>query len=111
MNYSDPLYEDKLNKLNLMLYLIPVVGWVPSIWSLYQRQGNREQQSISRLSVSLSLCWLISYIVLQTSSSFTPEAYTLRLLYLNGLLTSAYIWLSLGLIWRLWQGKLIRFSN
>lgn len=104
LNNSDP-YETKLNKLQLMLYLLPVVGWIPAIWTLYHRQGNSAQKSISRISVTITLSWAIAYILLWTSSSFTPENYALRLLYLNGLLTSGYFFVSLGLIWRLWKRK------
>lgn len=106
MNNSDPFYETKLNKLQLMLYLIPVVGWIPAMWTLYHRQGNSAQKSVSRISVTLTLSWAIAYILLWTSSGFTPETYTLRLLYLNGLLTSGYIIVSLSLILRLWKQKI-----
>lgn len=105
MNDSDPFYETKLNKLQLMLYLIPVVGWIPAMWTLYHHQGNSAQKSVNRISVTLTLSWAIAYILLWTSSSFTPETYTLRLLYFNGLLTSGYIVVSLGLILRLWRRK------
>jgi hypothetical protein len=111
MNYSDPFHEDKLNKLRLMVYLVPIVGSIPALWTLYQHQGSREARSLSRLSVTLTLSWLIVYLLLWTGSSLTPETYTLRLLYLNGLLTSGYLLLSLGLMLRLWQGKLFRVSN
>jgi hypothetical protein len=42
-------------KIQLILYLIPIIGFFPSLWTLYRRQGGREQLAISRLSITLAL--------------------------------------------------------
>lgn len=111
MNNHDPFKEQKLNKFQLTIYLLPIVGWVPALWSLYIKQGNREEKAISRLSVSLTLIWLLAYSLLSVGSAQTSEFLALRLLYFNGLLTSGYLLTSLGLIIRLWQGKSVRLPG
>ncbi|NJK48748.1 hypothetical protein HC931_11700 [Candidatus Gracilibacteria bacterium] len=108
---NDLFKEQNLNKLQLSIYLLPIVGWVPSLWTLYLKPGNREQQSISRLSVTLNLFWLLSYIIFWLSATQSSEFLTLRLLYINGLLTSGYILTCLWLTIRLWQGKPVRLPG
>jgi hypothetical protein len=108
---NDPFKEQNLNKLQLSIYLLPIVGWVPALWTLYLKQGNREQKSISSLSVTLNLLWLLSYIIFWFSSTQTSEFLTLRLLYINGLFTSGYILTCLWLTIRLWQGKSVRLPG
>jgi hypothetical protein len=102
---TDPLGEQKLLRLQLMLYLFPVVGCLPSGLTLAQKQGTAEQRALSRLSLTLTLSWLVLYGLLWTSSSFVGETTSLRLLYANGLLTTGYIIACLGLMFRVWQGK------
>lgn len=102
---GDPFQEKTLHKLQLLVYLLPIIGWIPSLWTLSRRQGSAEQLSVSRLSLTLTLLWGISYGLLWLGSLQTSELFTLRLLYLNGLLTSGYILVSLGLILRVLQGK------
>lgn len=105
MNNQDPFAEQKLNKIQLIIYLIPLVGWLPAVWTLSSGQGNNEQRSISRLSVKINLIWVLFYSLLWTGYSLSSELMSLRLLYLNGLLTSGYILVCLAYIIRLWQGK------
>jgi hypothetical protein len=111
MTDNDPFKEQKLNKFQLSIYLLPIVGWLPALWTLYRKQGDREQQSVSRLSVTLTLVWLLAYSLLWLGTAQTSEFLTLRLLYLNGLLTSGYILTCLGLMIRLWQGKSVRLPG
>jgi hypothetical protein len=105
MKAQDPFYEQKLNKLQLSIYLIPFLGWILGLWTLSGNRGSREQKTVSRLSVTISLAWLLAYSLLWLGATQTTEILTFRLLYLNGLLTTAYILLCLGLMIRLWQGK------
>jgi hypothetical protein len=111
MKDKDPFNEEKLDKFQLSLYLLPIVGWVPALWTIYRKQGNREQRSLSRLSVTLNFIWLFTYVFLWLGATQTSEFLTLRLLYLNGLLTSGYILTCLGLLIRLWQGKSVRLPG
>ncbi|MEA5507358.1 hypothetical protein VB735_30560 [Halotia wernerae UHCC 0503] len=97
----------------LLLYLIPVIGFFPSLWTLYRRQSSREQQIVSRLSITLAFTWLLGYFLLATGAE-TSAFFTLRLLILNSFLTSSYFLVSVWLMFRIIQGKSSRlpgFSN
>lgn len=91
-------------KTQLLLYLIPIIGFFPSLWTLYRGQGSREQLAISRLSITLALTWLLGYLLLSTGAA-TSDFLTLRLFILNSFLTSGYFLVSVWLILRLMQGK------
>jgi hypothetical protein len=91
-------------KTQLLLYLIPIIGLFPSLWTLYRRQGSREQLAVSRLSITLALTWLLGYLLLSTGAA-TSDFLTLRLFILNSFLTSGYFLVSVWLILRLVQGK------
>ncbi len=91
-------------KTQLLLYLIPIIGFFPSLWTLYRRRGSREQLAISRLSIALALTWLLGYLLLATGAA-TSDFFTLRLFILNSFLTSSYFLVSVWLIFRLIQGK------
>lgn len=100
-------------KTQLLLHLVPIVGFFPSLWTLYRGQGSREQLAISRLSITLALTWLLSYLLLATGAA-TSDFFSLRLFILNSFLTSGYFLVSIWLILRLMQGKSGRlpgFSN
>jgi hypothetical protein len=99
-----------LQRLQLFIYLIPVFGFFPALWTLYRRQGTREQQAVSRLSVTLAFGWLLGYILLSTAAP-SSQFWTIRLLFMNSLLTSGYFLVSLGLMVRLSQGKLPRLPG
>jgi len=96
--------EVKLPPLGLLFHFVPILGFFPSLWTLYRGQGSREQIAVSRLSVSLALLWLIGSFVLHTTAE-TADFLALRLLLLNSFLTSGYFLLSLWLIIRLAQRK------
>ena len=83
--------------LHLWIYLLPIVGVVPAVWTLYrpssrsgQKQGDRERGKASRQAISLALFWLCSYALLSWGSANGSEVFSFRLLYLNTVLTSAY---------------------
>ncbi len=91
-------------KTQLLLHLIPIIGFFPSLWTLYRGQGSREQLAISRMSITLALTWLLGYLLLATGAA-TSDFFGLRLFILNSFLTSGYFLVSVWLIWRLIQGK------
>jgi hypothetical protein len=97
-------------KTQLLLHLVPIVGFFPSLWTLYRGQGNREQLAISRLSITLALTWLLSYLLLATGAA-TSDFFPLRLFILNSFLTSGYFLVSIWLILRLMQGKSSRLPG
>ncbi|MGD1922099.1 MAG: hypothetical protein ACFCAD_26310 [Pleurocapsa sp.] len=84
--------------LKLWIYLLPVVGIIPAVWTLYRitknKQTNldeyREQKKASHLSFRLSLMWLISYSSLSLGAFSASEIMSFRLLYANAILTTAY---------------------
>lgn len=110
MKELDPLENQDFKRLQLFVYLIPIIGFLPALWTLYRRQGTREQQAVSRLSVTLALGWLLGYILLLAGAQ-TSEFWTLRLLFLNSLFTSGYFLVSIGLMARLWQRKSVRLPG
>ncbi|BAZ39585.1 hypothetical protein NIES4101_55390 [Calothrix sp. NIES-4101] len=90
--------SDSTSTLQLILYMIPIVGFFPSLWTLYSRQGTKEQLMASRLSITLALAWILGYLMLATGAEQTSDFLTLRLQVLNTFLTSGYFLVSLWLI-------------
>lgn len=76
--------------LKLWIYFLPVVGIIPSVWTLYRDKGNREQQKASRIAIILIILWLSSYCCLSLGSEGTSELLRFRLLYTNALFTTGY---------------------
>ena len=106
MKNVEPTENYDLNHLQLFFYLIPVLGFFPSLWTLYQ--GDKaEQLKVSRLSVTLASSWLIGYLLLGMGAE-TSEYLSLRLLILNTFLTSGYFLVSVMLMIRLYQRKPLR---
>lgn len=67
---------------------------------------------MSRLAVTLALGWLLAYSFLWAGGvGATSQISTLRLLYLNGLLTTGYFFACFVLIARLWRGKALRLPG
>ncbi|KST63996.1 hypothetical protein [Mastigocoleus testarum] len=101
-NTNDTSYPSQY----LLLYLIPVIGFFPSLWTLYRRQGSREKLSISRLSVTLALIWVVGYIFLASgTASFNSNLFAVRLLILNSFFTSSYFLVSIWLMLRISKNK------
>ncbi len=111
MEHQD-IYENKLNRLQLLIYLIPILGCIPAFWTLYNRDNfTTQQKSVSRLSLNLTFGWLLAYMLLWAGALQTENLLTIRLLYLNGLLTSGYFLVSVALMIRLLQGKVPRLPG
>jgi hypothetical protein len=90
--------------IQLLFYLIPILGFFPSLWTLYRRRGSREQLTVCRLSIVLALTWLLGYLLLETGAA-TSDFLTLRLLILNSFLTSGYFLVSMWLMLKIVKGK------
>ncbi len=102
---------DNLDKFQLSLYLLPVVGIIPSLISLYSEYSNAQQKKVSKISTNLFVIWIFFYSILSLGSSLNNiETITLRLLYLNALLTTGYFLSCLIFTWIIWQGKIPSFS-
>ncbi|NEP03037.1 MAG: hypothetical protein F6K58_31190 [Symploca sp. SIO2E9] len=100
----------EFQQLYLYIYLVPVMGCFPALWTLYRRQGTREQQLVSRLSVTLAFIWLLSYTLL-SAGMYDSQLLILRLSFLNTILTSSYFLVSFGLMVRLWQRQSLRLPG
>lgn len=92
-------HPQKLERhLKLWIYLLPIVGTIPAVWTLYRTTKNdqtsldeyREQKKASHLSLKLSLVWLILYSSLSLGAASASEIMSFRLLYANAILTTAY---------------------
>ena len=102
----------EFEQLKLLVYLIPIIGCFPSLWTLYHHRGTREQQAASRLSITLAFSWLLGYILLSASvGAYSSQYWTIRLLLLNTMFTSGYFLVSVGLMVRLWQRKSLRLPG
>ena len=107
MKDVDPFDNPDIRHLQLYLYLTPVFGVFPALWTLYRRQGSREQLAVSRLAVTLAFGWLLGYILLAAGAG-TSESGRIPMLLANSLLTSGYFVLSISLMIRLWQRQSLR---
>ncbi|WP_009631085.1 hypothetical protein [Synechocystis sp. PCC 7509] len=112
MKNVEPTDNLDLDRLQLFFYLIPILGFFPALWTLYQgdKSKNREQLKVSRLSVTLAGSWLIGYLLLGMGAE-TSEFLSLRFLVLNTFLTSGYFLVSVILMVRLYQRKPIRLPG
>ena len=98
MNHQYHSARHTQRHLQLWIYLLPIVGVVPALWTLYKpqsrpsgdRQTHRELEKVSRQAISLALLWLSSYVLLSFGSTNVSEILSFRLLFLNTVLTSSY---------------------
>ncbi|MGF1590891.1 MAG: hypothetical protein ACFCU7_16925 [Pleurocapsa sp.] len=110
--------------LQLWIYLLPVVGVIPAIWTLYRANRNptvslkedmtnatllRQQQKMSRLAINLILIWLSSYALFSWGAGSASEIISFRLLYANAIITTGYFVICTFLMSRL--GKQSLFSR
>ncbi len=93
-----------LRRLQFFIYLLPVLGAFPASWTLYRDSGDREQRRVSRLSVMMSMVWLLGAAGLSVSSQ-QSESLFLPALLVGSLWSSGYFLISLGLMIRLWQNQ------
>ncbi len=110
MHDIDPFENPDINRLQLYLYLTPVIGFFPALWTLYRRTPSRRQKAVSRLAVSLAFGWLLGYILLGASAD-AEESLKLPLLVMNSLLTSGYFIVSVWLMVRLSQRQPLTLWN
>jgi hypothetical protein len=102
---SDPLKEKRLKQLQMYFYLIPWLGTVPALWTIYRQRGDREQQATSRLAVMLAIAWLAGNSLLWMGAMQAEEVLRFRLLFGDTLLTSGYAIACLMLMFRVWRRK------
>jgi hypothetical protein len=110
MKTPDPLENQDTRKLRLFLYLVPVLGFFPALWTLYRGQRDEREEAVSRVAVILAFAWLSGYTLL---SAIAPESdlLTIRLLVTNSVLTSGYFLVNIWLMFRVWQGQTVKLPN
>lgn len=107
---ADSDAELKLETLKLLIYLVPIFGVVPSLWSLYLRPGSRREQQVSRTAVVLLLGWAIAYGLTGAGAQLSDAA-SARLLITGLFATTGYFLTSFWLMVRLLQGKTPRLPG
>ncbi|MEM9450801.1 MAG: hypothetical protein AAGA75_20045 [Cyanobacteria bacterium P01_E01_bin.6] len=105
---SASIDDDDGKRLKMFICLVPVVGFFPALWTLYRNRSSREERSVSRLVVTLSLIWILSVTLLNTGAQ-TVDGAALPFMISSTLLTSGYFVANLWLMMRLWQRKRLKF--
>jgi uncharacterized membrane protein YhdT len=114
--------ERYFQHFQLWIYFLPVVGIIPSIWTLLNlkdeaiadAQNNPLQNSAellqqlkaSRLSLNLTLLWLGSYALFSWGAADGAEIISFRLLYANAIITTSYFVACTFLMTRLGKKRL-----
>ncbi|KGF71744.1 hypothetical protein DO97_15815 [Neosynechococcus sphagnicola sy1] len=104
MTPPDSFENSHLQRLLLFVYLLPILGLLPALWRLYRPSGNPQQQTVSRLAVTLGLLWLGGTLLMTTGANGS-EFLRLPFLLVSSLWTSGYFLISLGLMIRIWQRR------
>ena len=95
--------QQNLDKFQLSLYMMPFVG---AIWAGIKLSSkstlDSEERKTGRLSLKMALAWLIAYSSLWLGSNMGSELWTLRLLYMNGILTTTYFIACFVFMLRIW---------
>jgi len=108
--------------LKLWIYLLPVVGVIPAIWTLSRTKSNtvtksenfaledsailRQQQKASRLAINLMVIWLTSYALFSLGAANVSDIMSFRLLYTNAIITTGYFLTCTWLMSRLGKANL-----
>lgn len=93
------MINHQLQKLRHYACAVPVFGLIPSVIALASRQQNPGLKTTAKISLGLMLVWILAYLGLGSSEGASQELY-------RGSLTSIYFLTSIGLMLRIYQGKL-----
>lgn len=102
--------ETRFETLKLLLYLVPIFGFFPALWSLYAKQGSQREKTVSRTAVTLALTWVLLYGLSAVGAQGT-DLTAARLLVAGLLGTTGYFITNLALMVRLLQGKSTRLPG
>jgi hypothetical protein len=105
-NQAQDFENQDIEHLKLFLYLLPVFGFFPALWTLYRHRGSRQERSLSRLVIKLALGWFVAYFLVGVGVS-SSDSFQIPLMLIGSLLTSGYFLVNLWLMARLWQRKAI----
>lgn len=109
MRSPSPDPEAKLETLKLVIYLVPIFGFFPSLWSLYFKQGTKRETDVSKTAVSLALVWVVVY--LSTAAGSQTDLASTRWLVTSLLATTGYFVTNLWLMVRLLRGSSVRLPG
>lgn len=101
--YQDP--EENLDNMKLSMYCLPILGGILALTNLTKKEGDLKQKKLSRTSFTLLTVWFILYNILWLGSTITNDSLSLRLSYINGMLTTGYFFTCLVLMLRIWSRK------
>jgi hypothetical protein len=106
---TNQVFENQdIERLWLFIYLVPVFGLAPAVWTLASRTSDRRQRNTSRLAVTVAVVWVLGYAGLNIGSigsGTEMSALGSSVLLLNTFLTSGYFLTCLWLMARLWQNQ------
>ncbi len=97
---------DEIRHLRLFLYLMPIFGFFPALWTLYRQAGGRQERSLSRFVIKLAIGWLLMYGLLGAAAT-SETVSQLPILLSASFLTSGYFVVNFWLMVRLWQRRSI----
>ena len=102
--------NDERYRFRTLINLVPVVGIVPSLWTLYQANpAEPTLRSASRTAVVLALSWISATVLLSAGANLPLSHWaTMRLLLANGFVGTGYFLANFWLMWRVWQRKSTR---
>ncbi len=108
MAESRDIFENRtLKRLLLFIYLVPVFGVVPALWTLSRRESDRKQREVSRVAAMIGLVWLLGTLCLTSgvaiSSGENAQGMGISLLLFNSLFTSGYFLSNFWLMVRVWR--------
>lgn len=108
MEDSRDVFENRsIKRLLLFIYLIPIFGVVPAIWTLNRRDSDRKQREVSRVAILVGLVWLLGTFGLTSgvavANTEQSQGIGISLLLFNSLLTSGYFLNNFWLMVRVWR--------
>jgi hypothetical protein len=103
---------DPLDRLQMFIMLVPIMGVVPALWYRYQGLAPGPVRDVSRLALQLGLAWVVLTVLCQTGASaqFSQVA-TLRFWLASSFVGSGYFLVNLWLMVRIWQRKSIKLPG
>jgi hypothetical protein len=104
MKTNDRPGDPDRRSLRQFVYLIPVIGFFPALWTLYRHDGDDRDRATCRLAVTLALAWLFGNLLLQSGATVT-ETSALPVLVTSSVLTTTYFIVNFGLMVRLWKNR------
>lgn len=102
---SEDFSSQEIRSLQLLLYLMPIFGIIPAIWSLSRSGSSPQERNLSRMAIRLALTWFAGYLLFDTASQATGQ---LPILLASSLFTSGYFVLNLIVMLQLWQKKTVQ---